>query len=165
MCVCVCVFFPVRKEDKKNPIQSNPNLLSLISFSHLAHAIRGKDATAAVLDPIARTTDMLHRRVVSSLRAKRNSTASPSTTEKEGILNFRSPVTSGTSFGEGQFKGGGRKGRERDPLFKGLFITDSCIQEVIHGVFGVCVCVCVFIKLHITTQSGPVILVILCHSH
>ena len=23
-------------------------------------------------------------------------------------------------------------------------------------------CVCVFIKLHITTQSGPVILVILC---
>ena len=28
-----------------------------------------------------------------------------------------------------------------------------------------CVCVCVFIKLHITTQSGPVILVILCHSH
>ena len=27
------------------------------------------------------------------------------------------------------------------------------------------VCVCVFIKLHITTQSGPVILVILCHSH
>ena len=27
-----------------------------------------------------------------------------------------------------------------------------------------CVCVCVFIKLHITAQSGPVILVILCHS-
>ena len=27
------------------------------------------------------------------------------------------------------------------------------------------VCVCVFIKLHITAQSGPVILVILCHSH
>ena len=26
-------------------------------------------------------------------------------------------------------------------------------------------CVCVFIKLHITAQSGPVILVILCHSH
>ena len=26
------------------------------------------------------------------------------------------------------------------------------------------VCVCVFIKLHITAQSGPVILVILCHS-
>ena len=25
-------------------------------------------------------------------------------------------------------------------------------------------CVCVFIKLHITAQSGPVILVILCHS-
>ena len=27
------------------------------------------------------------------------------------------------------------------------------------------VCVCVFIKLHITAQSGPVMLVILCHSH
>ena len=26
-------------------------------------------------------------------------------------------------------------------------------------------CVCVFIKLHITAQSGLVILVILCHSH
>ena len=26
-------------------------------------------------------------------------------------------------------------------------------------------CVCVFIKLHITAQSGPVILVVLCHSH
>ena len=25
--------------------------------------------------------------------------------------------------------------------------------------------ICIFIKLHITTQSGPVILVILCHSH
>ena len=29
---------------------------------------------------------------------------------------------------------------------------------------GKCVCVCVFIKLHITAQSGLVILVILCHS-
>ena len=28
-----------------------------------------------------------------------------------------------------------------------------------------CVCVCVFIKLRVTAQSGPVILVILCHSH
>ena len=28
----------------------------------------------------------------------------------------------------------------------------------------VCMCVCVFIKLHITAQSGLVILVILCHS-
>ena len=27
------------------------------------------------------------------------------------------------------------------------------------------VCVCVFIELHITAQSGPVIPVILCHSH
>ena len=29
----------------------------------------------------------------------------------------------------------------------------------------VCVWMYVFIKLHITTQSGPVILIILCHSH
>ena len=31
----------------------------------------------------------------------------------------------------------------------------------------VCVCVflCVFVKLHISAQSGPVILVILCHSY
>ena len=28
-----------------------------------------------------------------------------------------------------------------------------------------CVCVCVFTKLHITAQSGPVMRVILCHSH
>ena len=26
-------------------------------------------------------------------------------------------------------------------------------------------CACVFIKLHITAQSGPVTLVIICHSH
>ena len=30
---------------------------------------------------------------------------------------------------------------------------------------AVVMCVCVFIKLHITAQSGLVILVILCHSH
>ena len=37
------------------------------------------------------------------------------------------------------------------------------VIRVIH----VCMYVCmyVFIKLHITTQSGPVMLVILCHSH
>ena len=29
----------------------------------------------------------------------------------------------------------------------------------------VCTYVCIFIKLHITARSGPVILVILCHSH
>ena len=33
------------------------------------------------------------------------------------------------------------------------------------GLRRVSVCVCVFIKLHITAQSGLVILVILCHSH
>ena len=31
--------------------------------------------------------------------------------------------------------------------------------------FPPCVCVCVCVCVHITTQSGPVILVILCHSH
>ena len=39
------------------------------------------------------------------------------------------------------------------------------VVQVTGGAAFVCVCVCVFIKLHITTQSGPVILVILCHSH
>ena len=34
-----------------------------------------------------------------------------------------------------------------------------------YAVCFVCVCVCVFIKLHITAQSGPVILVILYQSH
>ena len=29
----------------------------------------------------------------------------------------------------------------------------------------VCMYVCIFIKLHITAQSGPVIRVLLCHSH
>ena len=33
------------------------------------------------------------------------------------------------------------------------------------GLVCMYVCMYVFIKLHITTQSGPVILVILCHSH
>ena len=31
--------------------------------------------------------------------------------------------------------------------------------------FRIFMCVCVFSKLHMTAQSGPVILVILCHSH
>ena len=30
---------------------------------------------------------------------------------------------------------------------------------------GGCVCVYLFIKLHITAQSGPIILVIPCHSN
>ena len=40
-------------------------------------------------------------------------------------------------------------------------------SQDLHGGSTVRVCVCVFIKLHITAQSGPVILliVILCHSH
>ena len=33
------------------------------------------------------------------------------------------------------------------------------------SVFLPAVCVCVFFKLHITAQSDPVIVVILCHSH
>ena len=51
--------------------------------------------------------------------------------------------------------------------FTGIFFSSACIflicscQDIINSV---CVCVCVFIKLHITAQSGLVILVILCHS-
>ena len=33
------------------------------------------------------------------------------------------------------------------------------------GMYDVCMYVCIFIKLHITAQSGPVILVALYHSH
>ena len=42
-----------------------------------------------------------------------------------------------------------------------LFLPREDLNEYVRA----CVCVCVFIKLHITAQSGPVILVILCHSH
>ena len=51
------------------------------------------------------------------------------------------------------------------------FFYESGIRTVVDAnvlVRIVCVCVCalcVFIKLHITAQSGPVIPVILCHSH
>ena len=40
-----------------------------------------------------------------------------------------------------------------------LYITHHVVIKVTRN------SVCVFIKLHITAQSGPVILVILCHSH
>ena len=40
--------------------------------------------------------------------------------------------------------------------------TLSCLRFFLFAPRSVCVCV--FIKLHITAQSGPVILVILCHS-
>ena len=45
----------------------------------------------------------------------------------------------------------------------GVLCVCVCVFIKLH--ITVCVCVCVFIKLHITAQSGPVILVILCHSH
>ena len=42
----------------------------------------------------------------------------------------------------------------------------ECVRARLCACVCVCVCVlCVIIKLHITAQSGPVILVILCHSH
>ena len=45
---------------------------------------------------------------------------------------------------------------------------DACIA-ITYSRVGIttpdCVRVCLFIKLRITVQSGPVILVILCHSH
>ena len=46
--------------------------------------------------------------------------------------------------------------------------TDCCTvvcKQTVQLQYVLCVYACVFIKLHITTQSGPVILVILCHSH
>ena len=42
-----------------------------------------------------------------------------------------------------------------------IFVTKTSDQTRQRG--GVCVCVCV--KLHTTALSGPVMLVILCHSH
>ena len=41
----------------------------------------------------------------------------------------------------------------------------KCVYVRVNVCVDVWMCVCVFIKLHITAQSGPVILVILCHSH
>ena len=48
-----------------------------------------------------------------------------------------------------------------------FFTPYHCLIEAL-----LCVCVCscivcvyIFSKLHITAQSGPVILVIICHSH
>ena len=40
-----------------------------------------------------------------------------------------------------------------------------CVCMCVYMCVYVCVCVYIFIKLYITAQSGPVILVILCHSH
>ena len=45
------------------------------------------------------------------------------------------------------------------------FPTDPPIVLAVQHPRRVCLCVCVFTKLHITAQSGPAILVILCHSH
>ena len=44
------------------------------------------------------------------------------------------------------------------------FRTSKCAGYLLDLVYKY-ICVCVFIQLHITAQSGPVILVILCHSH
>ena len=48
--------------------------------------------------------------------------------------------------------------------------TNSCAPLFSHNsligiIYCYILCVCVFIKLHITAQSGLVILVIICHSH
>ena len=43
-----------------------------------------------------------------------------------------------------------------------------CMYVCMFVFMYVCMYVCMYVyffKLHITTQSGPVILVILCHSH
>ena len=41
--------------------------------------------------------------------------------------------------------------------------TPASYRRAPHGPCSVCVCI--FLTLHITAQSGPVILLILCHSH
>ena len=43
-----------------------------------------------------------------------------------------------------------------------LFFPSSTVQSIFLFLF---LCVCFFLKLHITAQSGPVFLVIVCHSH
>ena len=45
----------------------------------------------------------------------------------------------------------------------GFFFVSASV--VLFPVRCTSVCVCVFIKLHMAAQSGPVILVIICHSH
>ena len=48
-----------------------------------------------------------------------------------------------------------------------ILITNVCMYVCMYACMYVCMYVCmyaiIFIKLHITAQSGPVILVILCH--
>ena len=49
-----------------------------------------------------------------------------------------------------------------------ILITDTSDQTRQKGVCArvcLCLCLCIFIELNITVQSGPLILVILCHSH
>ena len=50
-------------------------------------------------------------------------------------------------------------------VFIKLHITTQSGPVILVMYVCMYVCMYVFIKLHITTQSGPVILVILCHSH
>ena len=47
------------------------------------------------------------------------------------------------------------------------FFIYRVLNVVLHNVVfnTTCMYTCIFIKLHITAQSGPVLLVILCHSH
>ena len=55
----------------------------------------------------------------------------------------------------------------RASLFVPIALMCVCLSLFVYflNCVYVCMCVCVLIKLHITAQSGPVILVILCHSH
>ena len=54
---------------------------------------------------------------------------------------------------------------------RSIVLRDACAPTATRShltticVFFFSLCVCVFIKLHITAQSGAVILAILCHSH
>ena len=64
--------------------------------------------------------------------------------EREAVPEGNGPVPQKKEFGS------------RQPTWGDVY---RMIKEALY------VCMYVFIKLHITTQSGPVILVILCHSH
>ena len=51
------------------------------------------------------------------------------------------------------------------PKWGSMILVTKTSDQMRQRMYVVCMDVVVFIKLHITAQSGPVILVVLCHSH
>ena len=70
------------------------------------------------------------------------------------------PRTLRTLYGVPEGERGGWAGRGDNR--QGVVAFDDFFVPVS---LSLCVCVYIFIKLCITAQSGPVILVIVCHSH